>query len=224
MPLPSDLQSRLDDPAFWAAYLFQTDDDVDDFDDDDEPGSIVVEFPVGGGYAVVLDIDGCFDMVDLGLRVPGETEILEIGWDDQAHWHPDTLRWAELELIGRAAAVLDPSLAHPGPVLALAGRFVVLDARDDVAAIAPVMAAAFGPPPPGAEWWPTADGWLRKADGRGNGITWQQDENGDWAVDQPDAAVVDRDLYSVRRPGSKFPFTAWRALLAAAEVTAGRPA
>ncbi|WP_433789016.1 hypothetical protein [Actinoplanes sp. CA-252034] len=219
MPLPSDLQSRLDDPAFWGAYFFEADDDADDSGEDDEPGPIIVEFEVGGGYALVLDIDGCFDMVDLGLRVPGESELLEIGWDDQAHWHPDSLRWAELDLIARAAAVLDPTLAHPGAVLALTGRFVVLDAHDDVEAIGPVMDAAFGPPAPGAAWWPTADRWLSKADGRRDGIVWQRDENGDWAVDQADSAATGRDLHSVRRPGSKFPFAAWRALLAAAEST-----
>jgi hypothetical protein len=219
MPLPATIQARLDDPAFWRAYFF---DGEAGTGGDDEPGRdepIIVEFAVGGGHALVLDIDGGLGMVDLGLRTPGDDEILEIGWDDQAHWHPDTLRWAELDLVARAAAVLDPTLAHPGPVLALTARFVVLDAADDVGAITPLMDVAFGPPPPGADWWPRTSAWLRKADGRGHGITWQRDGNGDWSVDQADSAAAGRDLCSVRRPGSKFPYEAWREVLAAARET-----
>lgn len=222
MPLPATLKTRLDDPSFWRAYFFDDGADTDDDDDDMADESIIVEFAVGGGHALVLDIDSGLDMIDLGLRGPGDDEVLEIGWDDQAHWHPDTLRWAELDLIARAAAVLDPTLAHPGPVLALTARFVVLDASDDVEAITPLMDAAFGTPPPGAPWWPRTSTWLRKADGRRHGIAWQRDANGDWAVDQAESAGGDRDLYSVRRPGSKFPFEAWRELLAAAEATVGR--
>ncbi|MEU4620631.1 hypothetical protein AB0G04_11720 [Actinoplanes sp. NPDC023801] len=227
MPLPAELHKRLDTPEFWRAYLFQADvvDDEDDWDDDDldedeaEAGSIVVEIPVGRGYALVLDIDGELDMVDLGMRTPGSAEILEIGWDDQAHWHPDTLRWAELDLIARAAAVADPTLRHPGPVLALAGRFVILGPGDDLDAITPLMDAAFGPPPPGAGFWPRTRDWLHRADGRPHGIVWRPDAAGDWAVDQAETANVTRDLYSVRRPGSAFPFAAWRELLTAAEET-----
>jgi hypothetical protein len=231
MPLPAELHKRLETPEFWRAYLFEADvlDDEDDLDDDDldedededEGGddSIVVEIPVGGGYALVLDIGGEFDMVDLGMRTPDSAEILEIGWDDQAHWHPDTLRWDELDLIARAAAVLDPALRHPGPVLALAGRFVILGPGDDLDAITPLMDAAYGTPPPGAGFWPRTRDWLHRVDGRPHGIAWQRNPAGDWAVDQSETAAVTRDLYSVRRPGSAFPFAAWRELLAAAQAT-----
>ncbi|WP_146169058.1 hypothetical protein [Actinoplanes italicus] len=227
MPLPVELQKRLDTPEFWRAYLFQenhledSDEDWDDEDveDDTEDEPIVVEIPVGGGYALVLDIGGEFDMVDLGMRTPDSAEILEIGWDDQAHRHPDTLRWAELDLIARAAAVVDPTLRHPGPVLALAGRFVILGPADDLDAITPLMDAAYGPPPPGAGFWPRTRDWLDRADGRPHGIAWQRNPDGDWAVDQAGTDNPGRDLYSVRRSGSAFPFAAWRHLLAAAEAT-----
>jgi hypothetical protein len=215
MPLPAELQKRLDSPEFWRAYLFEA-----AGLDEDENDEIVVEIPVGGGYALVLDIDGSFDMVDLGMRTPDSDEILEIGWDDQAHWHPDTLRWDELDLIARAAAVLDPALRHPGPVLALAGRFVILGPDDDLDAITPLVDSAYGPPPPDAGFWPRTRDWLHRVDGRPHGIAWQRTPAGDWAVGQASTEPVDRDLYSVRRPGSAFPFAAWRELLAAAEATA----
>ncbi|WP_328476087.1 hypothetical protein OHA21_21000 [Actinoplanes sp. NBC_00393] len=271
MPLPAALQARLHDPDFWRAYAFEPDPDADPFEDaaDDEPPAVTVEFPVGGGYALVLDIDVALSMVNLGVRTqapadtqkpgsasagtlehgpasadrpapgldsvgtlehvpasadrpaPGSDSVgtLELGWDDEAHWHPDALRWSELDLIGRAAAVLDPSLPHPGPVLALAARFVILDPGDDLDAITPLMDAAYGPPPPGATFWPRTRDWLHSADGRHDGVRWQRDAAGNWTVDQEEGADVDRTLYSTRRPDGEFPFAAWQQLLSAAEST-----
>ncbi|BBH71749.1 hypothetical protein ACTI_84340 [Actinoplanes sp. OR16] len=205
---------RLDDPEFWRAYFFEAEIDEDEDDDEDEDGEeLVVEFAVGGGHALVLDIDLELTSVELGLRTPDNDEILELGWDDQAHWHPHALRWAELDLIGRAAAVIDPGLRHPGPVLALASRFVALGPDDDLDAITPLMDAAYDVP------WPTTRDWLDRADFRDQATTWRQDEAGNWTVDQDDAQKPERALYSLRRPGGSFPFAAWRRLLAAAEAT-----
>jgi hypothetical protein len=179
-------------------------------------------------------------MVGLGMRSPASVKTLELGWDDQAHWHPDALRWTELDLIARAAAVVDPVLRHPGPVLALAARFVVLDHNDNLDAITPLMDAAFGPPPtrhieadpmtptltidfplpvPAATWWPRTRDWLHRVDGRYSGVAWHQNEAGTWTVDQDDSIEVNRYLYTLRRPNGEFPFVEWRNLLAAAENT-----
>jgi hypothetical protein len=228
MPIPAELQKRLDSPEFWRAYLFQDDpeedsdedwDDEDDGEDEAEGTSIVAEIPVGGGYALVLDIDGEFGMVDLQMRVPGADEVVGIGWDDQAHPVPDALRWDELDLIARAAAVADPALRHPGPVLALAGRFVVLGPGDDLDRITPLMDRAYGPRPPGAGFWPRTREWLHRADGRHHGITWQTDADGNWVADQDRTGRPARYLHSLRRPGGDFPGGQWRGLLAAAEAT-----
>jgi hypothetical protein len=116
--LPAVLQARLDDPDFWRAYF--SDASTEDRDDEDEeneaePGvsPLVAEFPVGGGYSLVLDIDTGLGVVRLGVRTPDSAQTLELGWDDQAHWHPDALRWTELDLIARAAAVVDPRCGIP---------------------------------------------------------------------------------------------------------------
>ena len=240
MPLPAELRARLDDPDFWRAYLF--DDSTPDGNEEaeDEASPLLAEFPIGGGYMLVLDINIGLGVVTLGMRAPDSAQTWELGWDDQAHWHPDALRWTELDLIARATAVVDPALRHPGPVLALAARFVVLDHSDNLDAITPLMDAAFGPTPtprieadpttpmlpidfgpplPVATWWPRTRDWLHRVDGRHSGVAWHRDDAGTWTVDQDDSVEVARYLYSLRRPGSEFPFAAWRNLLTAAETT-----
>jgi hypothetical protein len=212
VPLPADLRARLRDPDFWREYFFEA-----------EPGEEkeyvehTAEFPVGDGYALTLGIND--HAIHLDLRTPDDTETVTLGWDDQAHWMPDALRWTELDLIGRAVAVTDPELRHPGPVLSLAGRLVVLDGTDDLDRITPMMDVAFGPAPEPV-WWPSTRNWLRKADGRHDGITWAE-HDGDWKVDQVRDGGVDCYLHSLRCDGGDFPFAAWRGLLAAAERTVG---
>jgi hypothetical protein len=213
MPLPADLRARLRDPNFWRRYFFEA-----GAGEEKEHVEHTAEFPVGDGYALTVGIND--HAIHLDLCTPDETVTL--GWDDQAHWMPDTLRWAELDLIGRAAAVADPEVRHPGPVLALAGRFVVLDGADDLDRITPMMDAAFGPAPEPV-WWPSTRNWLCKADGRHDGIAWAE-HGEDWTVDQVREGGVDRYLHSLRRAGGDFPFAAWRGLLTAAERTvAGGP-
>ncbi|GGN80379.1 hypothetical protein GCM10010112_55880 [Actinoplanes lobatus] len=242
MPLPVDLQARLDDPDFWRAYFFQDEATVhdDEEDEDEDESSLVVEFPVGGGYALVLKIYVGLHMVNLTMRTPDSNEALRLGWDDQAHWHPSALRWTELDLIARAAAVLDPALRHPGPVLALAGRFVILGRGDDLDAITPMMEAAFGsprlprvqadpmvpmldidfgPPVPVKTWWPRTRDWLHRVDGRDRGVVWSQDAAGTWTVGQDKANEADGVVYSLRCPDGDFPFAAWQKLVSAAEAT-----
>ncbi|MDQ0364590.1 hypothetical protein [Catenuloplanes indicus] len=258
MPLPADMQARLSDPDFWRAYFFGDDDLADDEDGGDSGGGaeltaedgddvMAVEFPVGGGYALVLDVDVELRMITVEMRSPAHPDTLQLGWDDDAHWHPHVLRWDELDLIARAAAVHDPTLRHPGPVVALASRFVVLApaepptgertraepetaARaadgppsgaggDELDAITPLLDAAFGPPPPGADYWPSARGLVHRIDARHDGVRWRRTGTGDWTVEQGEGDGVDFALYSTRGPGGDFPFADWRALLAAAEAT-----
>ncbi|MEV6709630.1 hypothetical protein [Micromonospora wenchangensis] len=218
MPLPADLRDLLKDPSFWSAYD-RCDDDGDDDDErwEDHPGWTLTA-DVGGGHTLVLEIDIDLGMVNLGMCPPGVTEPLQLGWDD-AHPFPHALRWDELDLIARAVALRDPDLPHPGPLLALAGRFVLLGEHDDLDAVTPLLAAAFGTGPADAAHWPTVRSWLYRCDGRGRGVTWQRDDAGNWTVDQDEDQGGDFTLYSLRAPESEFPFDAWRALLAAAGRT-----
>jgi hypothetical protein len=209
MPLPAGLRADLSDPNFWRMYFFEADPrEVMAY------GEHTAEFPVGDGYALTVDVNA--HQIRLNLRTPDDNTMM-LGWDDEAQFMPDVLRWTELDLIARAAAVTDPELRHPGAVLSLAGRFVILDGADDLDWVTPMMDAAFGPAPEPV-WWPSTRNWLCKADGRHDGITWAE-HDGDWTVDQVDDHNVDSYLHSLRCDGGDFPFAAWRNLLAAAEQT-----
>ena len=242
MPAP------LHDPVFWARYLFAhegwpgserlgdladvideqddlADDDEDDEGDDGSEPELSVVFDVGGGHRLALELTPLLGHHSLGVLGPGETEAVELGWDDCAHWHPYALRWSELELVCRALAERDAELPHPGPALALLCRFAALFEDDDVdAAVATVEAAFASLRPDGwTGYWPSGADWLARSDFRGQGVTWHRDDAGNrWATQDLDEET---DFYSTRStpPGTDqgFPHEQLHALLAAARATTG---
>ncbi|WP_125629520.1 hypothetical protein [Nonomuraea sp. WAC 01424] len=228
MPLDDALTTRMADPDFWAAYLFEDDAPEPDLDDEDDEESFIAEFQVGEGLGLVLDLDIVTGYFDLALTAPELAEPITVGWDDQAHFHPHTMRWSELDLLARALALHDPRLRHPGPVLALLARFVVLDEQDDPDVITPLMDAAFQlvRPRPGTGLRPETRDWFELRDLRGCGLRWTTGDNGCLAVEQADPDSAPHDLYSLRTPGSSdFPFAAWTALVNRAEqILAGATA
>ncbi|WP_430789302.1 hypothetical protein [Actinoplanes sp. G11-F43] len=233
MVIPLELRAELDEPAFWARYLFAHEDGpgadrlgdlIDELDDDfdeDEDYEIEVRFDAGGGHRLSLSLDPSLDSYELGILGPGEDEPAELGWDDLAHWHPFAFRWAELELICRAIAVADPS-PKQGSALALLCRFAAVFEDDDVAGAVAAVDAAFASLRP-AGWtgyWPAGADWLSRADLRGQGVQWHSDVAGNrWGVQ---SGRPTRDFYSTRSgpPGeSRFPHERLRALLDAAAGT-----
>lgn len=148
-----------EDPAFWTSHAGPA-------------GELRVSFPVAGGYGLVLDIGPSLDMA-LGLREPASSEPVQLGWAPSGGPYPAALRWWELDLCARVIALEDPTLPHPGLVVALLGRFAPATPDDDQAEIAAVREAAYRslrravpapepvvpeqPPLPlfaGSDWWP----------------------------------------------------------------------
>ncbi len=192
------------------------------------------EFPLDDGLGLRLVFEPGACHVDLSVVSPESAEAETVGWDDTAHSHPHVMPWAELDLLGRAAAVHDPALRHPGPMTALLLRFAFLseegdEGRDEdtVASIAAVADAAFAAVRPTGADGRTADGgtadgvreetrdWLDLRDLRGAGVEWTVRPDGCRAVTQhgPDGVP----LHSLRHPVSDgFPFAAWSLLLARA--------
>lgn len=200
------------EPGFWAAYLFE------DEDDDYEGDSLRAEFGLGEGLVLVLELDSSFWLFELGLLAPGLEEPAELGFDDQAHFHPHVMRWAELDLLARASALHDPEIRHPGPALGLLARFAFVDEDTDLDTISPLLDAAFSlvRPLDGAGLRPETRDWFELRDLRGTGLRWTVEESGHPALESTDEGEL--PLYSLRTPDSEgFPFAEWAALLARAE-------
>ena len=106
-PFPKPVRRLCEDPAFWTDTVTG------------ESGEVRVSFPVIGGYALVLDVDLATGERALGLRRPGYTEPVQLGWAPADGPYPAALRWWELDLCARVIAWEDPTLPHPGLVVAL---------------------------------------------------------------------------------------------------------
>ncbi len=218
VPVSNGLRERFHDPRFWQRFFF-------DAEGATPVPDATVEFPVGGGCQVVLEMEGRFDSYELGIRTPTSDGIRSIGWDDMAHWHPFAFRWWELNLVCRAVAALDPRMPHPGAALVLLCRFVSLHDDDDVEPIASTMHTAFQSLRP-AGWsgyWPGVTDWITRRDFRGRGVSWTRDQSGNLYAHQE--ADSDYPFYSMRGEPTGdpagFPYEEWRNLLVAAGNTLG---
>ncbi len=166
MPVPEALLRLAEDPRFWAGDGGAT--------SDDHSRELRVTFPVTGGYALVLDLDLETGERTLGLREPATSAPVQLCSAPPGGPYPAALRWWELDLCARVIAWEDPTLPHPGLVVALLSPFAPATADDDDQEIAAVREAAYRslrrevPPaePSGPEqaplplfvsddWWPT---------------------------------------------------------------------
>jgi hypothetical protein len=85
-------------------------------------------FSVAGEYSLFLRIG---EEINLSLSHRSMPSPIELGWDDQARWHPHALRWEELEAICGCLAARDADMPHPGWPLLLLCRFAPPTANDD---------------------------------------------------------------------------------------------
>ncbi|MEV6303762.1 hypothetical protein AB0M02_30450 [Actinoplanes sp. NPDC051861] len=134
MPVSEALQRLVLDPRFWSGDLTEA---------DELPPHVRVSFPVVDGYALVLDIDLPSGERALGLRRPASSEPVQLGWAPADGPYPAALRWWELEAFARVIALGDPTLPHPGIVVALLSPFAPATPEDDTTAIAAVREAAY---------------------------------------------------------------------------------
>jgi len=160
MPVSAALRDLSENPGFWAGDRL------------DLP-PVRSSFPIAGGYALVLDVDPAGGERALGLRGPATSEPMQLGWTAPGLPVPAALRWWELEMCARVIALDDPTLPHPGLVVALLSPFAPPTPEDDAAAVTAVRTAAYrslpkpGPPPvvapdpqpplplfTDARWWP----------------------------------------------------------------------
>jgi hypothetical protein len=221
MPLPDALSAAVRVKRFWTDFLWMTDAAFPEEGEEDERdypafGTCHLVFPAGP-HAVTLTFDDMHCSFSLGLLPAGEKEPVQIGWDDQTHWHPHVLRWDELDLLCRCAALTDPSLAHPGPPLLLLHRFAPICVGDDVDMIHPLLESAW------RSLGLLSDAELSKliegADRRPAGFTWRRHDQRGWSLHQSeeDELASECGLYTLRNgENEEFPFAAWNELIAGA--------
>src|SRR5690349_20529498 len=135
VPVSEALRRLTEDPGFWTGAGATT--------ADLDAREVRVTFPVTGGYALVLDLDSATGERALGLREPASTEPVQLGWAPAGGPYPAALRWWDLDLCARVIALADPTLPHPGLVVALLSPFAPVTADDDAAEVAAVRAAAY---------------------------------------------------------------------------------
>jgi hypothetical protein len=154
---------------------------------------IVVSFPAG--YSLILDIQS---EINLSLSHPSVASPIELGWDDEVHWHPFALRWEELEILCRCLAAGDSSLAHPNWPLLLLCRFAPITKNDDrVVARQNIMLALERTHPRTPA---IADQVLELVDRSDDDVVWRCAVDGQWSCEGDDA-------YSLRVDGNpRFPF------------------
>ncbi|WP_433723345.1 hypothetical protein ACQP2Y_46570 [Actinoplanes sp. CA-051413] len=138
VPVSAALRRLSEDPRFWSFLLVH-----DGALPDPDPVELRVSLPVTGGYGLVLDLDLVTGEQTLGLREPASSEPVQLGWAAPGRPYPAALRWHELELCARVIALEDPTLPHPGLVVALLSPFALLTADDDESAAAAVREAAY---------------------------------------------------------------------------------
>jgi hypothetical protein len=210
MPIPAVLEDAFRSRQFWLDYL------LDRFDEPEWPAlghRCRAEFPVGGGYALVIDFTRFLHRTDLSLRCPAREHPRWLARDDLAYWPREVLRWSETELLSKAAARLDTDLQHPGLLLVLLYRFTPLTADDDRRVVWSLMRQAFNSL--GVLSLRAIERCLREgASDLRDGFAWRDCKRG-WVL---------QDLSSgrdepPRAPKSKFPFREYAALLNAAQRT-----
>ncbi|GGD57902.1 hypothetical protein [Paenibacillus nasutitermitis] len=122
---------------FWTDYYWMTEEDRSYPALADNP----VELRLSEGSALLVDIEE--ELMDVTLLLSGrlDGEPVQLGWDDQVHFHPYVFRWAELEAISKHLRAEDPDAGFI-PFLLLY-RFAAITQQDDLNHIRSTVEAAW---------------------------------------------------------------------------------
>jgi hypothetical protein len=206
----------MEDHRFWAKFFRELDEAVTlGFED------WKIDFPVGEGRGLSLLIEHDVWNQSLELRHPDRTDAGCVASEGPASdQFPHVLRWSELEVIGRAAALNDPDLIHPGPSLLLLCRFAPICVGDDLDLIVPMIKAA---------WQSIGDdsprilaSALDAIDARSAQIAWRRVEPHGWSPvqDETGRGPGQMTLSTLRRPDNPaFPHSSWDSMIETARRT-----
>jgi hypothetical protein len=134
VPVSEALLRLAEDPEFWTGDHATSDPDAPE---------LHVSFPVTGGYALVLHLDPATGDRTLGLRGPASSVPAQLASAPATGPCPAALRWWELDLCARVIALADPTLPHPGLVVALLSPFAPPTEDDDEPVVTAMREAAY---------------------------------------------------------------------------------
>jgi hypothetical protein len=214
LELPDALRPFLGTTRFWTDFFWVT---------EPKNGEVyapldkaVVRFHVGAGRALELDLGG---LSYFELWVVGPEGREQLAWDDQAQWHPDVLRWEELDVISRAVAALDPSVDYPALPVLLLQRFAPICGDDDATLAFSLLEQAWERL--GLFRGRELRDLVERGDRRGHGFAWSR--SGERYV-LGQSGEHEYALYTLRHAeNDEFPFGMLASLVGAAEETARRP-
>jgi hypothetical protein len=206
-------------PSFWSAFFW------------DREGETTFPFPattwrleVDDLRAFVLRIAKNFSRVSLSVEDAGG-EPIELAWDDLAHWHPEALRWDELDAIARAVAWRDSSLPHPGVLVLLLCRFAPMTEGEDGDLGASLLQDALAAADMREE---TIECVWGNIDVRHAGMRWREHPGRGFVLEQNLALerASGRPLHTLRSavPENPFPFAELQGSVNAARLTCYRRA
>jgi hypothetical protein len=221
MAVADDLARLAARRAFWSDYF----DEHVWYPDHDYGGAdalLVFDLPVARGYALRVAIR--YGEGTLSVRGPGGGWVHVANNANDGHPMPHALRWQEADLIGRAVALLDPALPHPGVPYLLMLPFVVSLDPADHAVTFPLAAAALRSLGLFSER--RIGGMARGRPFHLTGAAWDRTPQEGWVVHPPglDGDWLDRlvrglpTVHSGRQAGDgRFPFADWNRFVAAAD-------
>jgi hypothetical protein len=170
-----------------------------------------LDFAAGRGHGLAVRFDTALAMSTLFLRSEGGG-LAELGFDDQAHWHPHVLRVEELDWICRCAALSDFNLPHPGIPLLLLHRFAPICTDGDFGFLSPMLKEAWRSLGGMSEY--DVEALLNRADLRRGEFHWNRSHEGDWTIHQDENPQLQVGLYSLRvAENGEFPFSQLRTLV-----------
>ncbi|MGC4046053.1 MAG: hypothetical protein QM758_19860 [Armatimonas sp.] len=213
---------ELSDRNFWIRYLqwraetslipLPEDDfleDSDEEDEDDEKEEYKFDFKINGRFSLRLETI----LYYTNLSLYDFDEEIQLGWDDEARWHPHCLRWKELIPLCDYISQQNPDIPYPGWILLLLFRFAPICSNEDAKIAYPAL----------KESWESLGLFsedeiqrlIETADLRFAVFTWSQDDQGNWSVDQEDNDWKKSGfmLYSLRHvENPDFPWEQWKTL------------
>jgi hypothetical protein len=191
--------------SFWADYFWLRQAETTCNEKHEQPPARLdnpIVFPFPADYSLILDIAS---EINLSLFHPSVRSPIELGWDDEAHWHPFALRWEELETLCRCLAAGDSKLTHPGWPLLLLCRFAPITKDDDYETARQNIMLALERTHPSILG--LSEQVLELVDRSDDDVAWRRASDGHWSCEGDDA-------YSLRVEGNpKFPFELLRDLI-----------